>query len=322
MSTRRLSKAVSLAATAAFILGCSTACAQINRNHALILDGVDDYVTVPDTVPLRLASGSFSFCVWVYLESYHEFNRPIVYKRSGSPIDGYCLAIGGTSHALSYDRLFFYQVIGGGTPVIHSSQEIPLHEWTHLAIVHHDDTKLAEVYVNGQLDNIQTNAMTPSLSSTVDLYIGKDSIPNAPVSTNFHGMIDEIQFWSRALTKREIKAFKRRHLSGKEDGLIGYWDFKHGEIKDHCPLAQTTIVGAGAVAVPEDIPPISIEPAVSLIATNCLPTSEYELQYSSDLVDWNVVTRDYRAFSGGVRIYSDPVIDPTRFYRLIVIDED
>lgn len=303
---------------------CAFAGARTNRNHALILDGVDDYVTVPDTVPLRLSAGSFSFGAWLYLESYGSLNYSIVYKRSGDPIDGYTFAVGGTHYSLGYGRLFFYQVIGGGTPVVHSNQEIPLREWTHVALVHHADTQLAEIYINGELDNEMPNVLTPGISNTVDLFIGKDSIPNAPLTTNYHGRIDEIQFWSKALTKREIKALKRRHLSGREDGLIGYWDFKHGEIKDHCPLRQNTIPGDGVEAEPEDVPSLSIRPAVSLIATNCLPTSEYELQFSTTLLsnDWHAITRDYRAIGGGDRIYSDPVIDPKRYYRLVPIDEE
>jgi hypothetical protein len=300
---------------------------QVNRNHALVLDGVDDFITVPDTIPLRLSSGDFSFCAWVYLESYAQHNSPIVFKRTGTPdnVEGYLLSIGGTASSRA-PKKFYYQVQGGLNPVVASASEIPLHQWTHVAMVHNVQDQIATIYINGEYDGEAPNFLTPGISNTVDLCIGKDSITNPTPGYEyyFHGMLDEIQFWSRRLTPDEINAFKRKPLSGNEEDLIGYWRFKHGGTEDLSGNEHNGIPGPDTETVADPLPSISLSPAVSIVVTNCMPTTELELQYTTNLVEgsWMPVTREYRTLTNGSRIYSDPVIDSKRLYRIFIINDD
>ena len=296
--------------------------AQGNSNHALVLDGVDDYVTVPDTVPLRLASNNFSFCAWIFLESYDERNSAIVFKRSGSPVNGYLFSVGGYSPVYSgAPRRFFYQVIGSTGPFVPADSEVPLGKWTHVAMVHDAQTQIAKIYMNGELDATRENVLIPSVDNPIDLFIGRDSLG---ARYFFHGKIDEVQFWSRALTPHELRAFMRKKLSGREGGLIGYWSFKHGGLRDESDLHQGGAGGSTTETQSEGVPSISIAPSVSITTTNCLPTTVLELQYTTDLLSgvWTPVTRDYRTLIDGCRVYSDPVIDPKRMYRMQVIEED
>ncbi|MCF7848990.1 MAG: LamG domain-containing protein [Kiritimatiellales bacterium] len=300
---------------------------QINRNHALVLDGVDDFVTVPDTVPLRLSTNNFSFCAWIYLESYAQYNSPIVFKRTGTPTDveGYVLSVGGTAWPW-VSKKFYYQVKGGLNPAVVSTSDIPLHRWTHVAMVHDVEAQVAVIYINGKYDAEVPNILTPGLANTVDLHIGNDSMtdPTPGYEYYFHGMLDEIQFWSRKLTPEEINAFKRRPLSGDEEGLIGYWRFKHGTTEDLSGNEYDGIPGPDTETIIESTPHVTIAPAVSIVANNCMPTTVLELQYTTDLIEgsWVPITREYRTLTDGGRIYSDPVIDATRLYRLFEVGED
>ena len=299
---------------------------QVNRNHALVLDGVNDYVVVPDTVSLRLSSNNFTFCAWVYLESYDQYNSAIVIKRTGTPgdVEGYVLCIGGTEWP-SLAKKFYYKVKGGANPAVISASEIPLHQWTHIAMVHDVETRVATIYINGEYDTEVSNILTPDIANTTDLRIGMDSMTDLVSGHEFyfHGMLDEIQFWSRKLTPDEITSFKRRPLSGKEKGLIGYWRFKHGTTEDISGNELHGTLGPDTETALEPILNTRISPAVSIIVESCMPTTILELQYTRDLVEgsWTTVTREYQELTSGGRVYSDPVIDNSRMYRLVVINE-
>jgi Concanavalin A-like lectin/glucanases superfamily len=298
------------------------ALAQVNSNHALVLDGVDDYVTVPDTIPLRLSSNDFTFCAWIFLDSYDERNSAIAYKRSGSPVNGYTFSVGGYSTVFSgAPRKFFYQVIGSTGPFVPSNSIIPLKKWTHVAMVHDAQTLEAKIYLDGELDATAQNTLIPSIDNPVPLYFGRDSLGPRYF---FHGKIDEVQFWARGLTPHELRAFMRKKLSGREEGLIGYWSFKHGQLEDESDLQQGGVGGTTTGTLTEGPPTIGIVPSVSITTTNCLPTTVLELQFTTDLNSgvWTPVTRDYRTLIDGCRIYSDPVIDSKRMYRLQEIGED
>ena len=47
-----------------------------------------------------------------------------------------------------------------------------------------------------------------------------------------NGQLDEITIWSRALSAEEVKQSYKVQYTGKESGLIGYWNFENGGAKD------------------------------------------------------------------------------------------
>ena len=44
----------------------------------------------------------------------------------------------------------------------------------------------------------------------------------------FHGALDEITVWNRALTTNEIQTLKNRPLAGNETNLVAYWRLDEG----------------------------------------------------------------------------------------------
>ena len=48
----------------------------------------------------------------------------------------------------------------------------------------------------------------------------------------FNGLIDEVLLWNFARTEAEIQSIMNSILTGKEEGLVGYWNFDDGTAKD------------------------------------------------------------------------------------------
>jgi hypothetical protein len=92
-----------------------------------------------------------------------------VYKRSGSPVNGYLFfVVGSNSHYSGAPRRFFYQVIGSTGPFIPANSIIPLGEWKPVAMVHDAETQVASIHINGELDATRSNVRIPSLDNPVD----------------------------------------------------------------------------------------------------------------------------------------------------------
>ncbi len=109
--------------------------------------------------------------------------------------------------------------IVSGAPGVYSSVELggvinsatgnyarlPIDTWTHLALTRLDG--IWKLYRNGAL--VGRGKYTPVLSSG-NIVIGK----------GFFGMVDEIRFWKRELTRNEIDASMTKTLRGNEPDLL------------------------------------------------------------------------------------------------------
>lgn len=92
-------------------------------------------------------------------------------------------------------------------------------DWVHVAGVW--EKRMAKIYVNGEL-KILAEATAAPQPNDVPLYLLTQSFqPGA----GFPGAIDEVRVWSVARTAEQIAKAMRRKLTGKEPGLVAYWDF-------------------------------------------------------------------------------------------------
>ncbi len=80
-----------------------------------------------------------------------------------------------------------------------SQAEIPINEWTHIAITRTWPDGETFLYINGVLDNVGTYPISGSNANPV--YIGSKAGGAAPF---FHGDIDDIGFWSVALNRFQV----------------------------------------------------------------------------------------------------------------------
>src|SRR5262249_24235336 len=97
--------------------------------------------------------------------------------------------------------------------------------WQHIAAV----LTLSNVslYLNGMLVTNQTGTnMLPPLAQQSRYYLGAcvhRSEPN--MGDDFQGSMDEVRIWRTARTPAQIRENIGRRLTGREPGLIGFWNF-------------------------------------------------------------------------------------------------
>ncbi len=202
--------------------------------YALEFDGKDDYVVTNDPYPFINETGRFSASAWVRINKH------------GTSTDTWNSVIG-TGHAGPFrlvvtDQGLFRCTWDGVSRVELYSSPVAEKEWIHVLV--QGDGSTIEMYVDGTRAS-QKN-MAPLAKTPVNFAIG--TWPNNPGQRVMNGIIDDVRLWTRPLTGDEIAAAMVRRLSGREEGLVGYWSFDEGEgttAYDKSPLENHgTISGA------------------------------------------------------------------------------
>jgi len=159
--------------------------------QAFFFDGVDDRILVPHHANQNLGAG-ITVDAWVYpVSSGH--GRSIIQKRSTLDIGGFVLE---TTHSPDGPANGLRSVVWvGGQPVeaVTAANVVPLNTWTHVAVTY--DGCWMTVYVDGigiQAVHIM-GAIDPSNEPVI---IGRNS--------TWHGRIDELHMFNRALTALEV----------------------------------------------------------------------------------------------------------------------
>ncbi|WP_253918881.1 LamG domain-containing protein, partial [Vibrio sp. Vb339] len=117
---------------------------------------------------------------------------------------------------------------GGGSETI-SKDNVPFssEEWTHLALVRTENGAIDDyaVYVNGQLfDTFSGVFKVRNSYSAYNLLIGALNSYNG-VQDHMDAVFDDVQLWSRALTKTEVQSYMLTPPLPGEQGLLGFYNF-------------------------------------------------------------------------------------------------
>jgi len=172
--------------------------------QALGLDGVNDYVDLPDNF---LDVTEFTFAAWVYWNGGNPWQRIFDFGQNTNA-NMFLTPSNGTN-------LRFAITTGGGGAEQRLNASIPLTqtEWVHVAVTLDGSTGV--LYVNGSAVDTQTITLTPQDVVGLNTWLGKSQYPADP---NFNGKIDEVTIFNRALSASEISTIYDsgwESLSGK-----------------------------------------------------------------------------------------------------------
>jgi hypothetical protein len=163
----------------------------------LELDG-NSWTSHGDTIKPQ----SFTVAAWIYPAEYTGNNMVIVSKGNPEIWDkGYLLrrdSSGGLNFMIGDGDWDWGQDkhIGGGNT--------PLNQWSHVAASYDDTTKLAKIFVNGNLAKENVLSVSGIQYDTRSFYIGHGA--HTGVTQQWSGKIDNVLVYNRNLTDSEIAA--------------------------------------------------------------------------------------------------------------------
>ena len=158
--------------------------------RSITFDGVQDYLDAGDEDELELA-GTFTISAWIKRVNR---NYTIVSKRDAAFSEGYDISL------LSNQRIEMSWINGSGTQDIRSNTQIPENEWHQFAFTY-DGSSIANVYIDGVLDNTETLS-APIATSQSFLVAAADGLNPTDF---FEGTIDELRVWNIALSQDQIR---------------------------------------------------------------------------------------------------------------------
>ena len=163
-------------------IGSATWTTQGKYGNALTFNGTSARVTVPDAPSLRL-TGGMTLEAWIY-PTASTLWKDAIYKGN----DNYYL------RASRQGRPAAGGIFAGSYAEAYGSSNLAANTWTHLAATY--DGSIIRLYVNGV--QVATQAKTGAIATSSNpLTIGGDPI----YGQSFHGRIDDVRIYNRALTR-------------------------------------------------------------------------------------------------------------------------
>jgi uncharacterized membrane protein len=179
---------------------------------------MQDYVRVADHADLDLRD-TWTLEAWVYPRTAGSgTDEDVISKWAGVTDAAYILQIDGATGKL---RLVTNN--GVGQTIVLSNAPLKNGVWQHVAATFSNG--VVQLYLNGVRVRRATAVRTP-INSSQPLAFGREG--NFSGGT-LDGRLDEIRIWRVVRTASQIANWRRRSLSGTENGLVGYWRFDEGQ---------------------------------------------------------------------------------------------
>ena len=180
------------------------------QGNAVVLDGVDDHVTVPHSSLLNLGD-QFTLEAWVYINDNATTNEAIVHKWQTNQ---YTLEMNG-------NKFNFVVRTSDNFYVLASPNNLPRDRWVHIAGVRDGGTMY--IYEDGVQTNSRSIVGTTNTAAGGPLFFGRRS---DYVGDIMLGKIGEARIWNVARSSTEIANNYTSTLVGNETGLVGLWNFE------------------------------------------------------------------------------------------------
>jgi outer membrane protein assembly factor BamB len=214
-------------------------------NQAFSFDGINDRVGVTDSDNLKITA-SLTIDVWVYIKSFPapspNYGQIIFRGDDRGGLDPYYLATT-SDHTIR----FHVESLSGREDL---EAPIPEDQFVFVAATLDNATGLMRIYINDTVAAETTTGIRPfrDLNPLFNPGIGiGNHAPSSIFNQPFHGLIDELEIFNRALAASELRAIFNSGIAGKYKGwsvetkIVSYeWDFESDGIYDY----QETIKNA------------------------------------------------------------------------------
>jgi hypothetical protein len=168
-------------------------------NQAFSLDGSTGYIVVPQSGVLDVGQDA-GFSVELWFKPADTGFHPLVEWEPSNWVGPHIWAAAGASGTI-YTNIVD---TASGSHNFQGTAAIAVNAFNHAALTYDKNSGIATLYVNGVPVAQQTvGAFTPKTAS--ELLLGA-RIANTPDRGTFHGLLDEVRVYNRALTASEVVA--------------------------------------------------------------------------------------------------------------------
>jgi len=177
---------------------------------AVELDGIDDYVSIPDSNSLDI-TGNITMEIWIYPYTM-SWIAPLISKGTNSSNYGYHLAVG----QYYSNGCVNFRLHSTGTETLWIDSNYPLTpgQWHYVAVVQAGN--IARIYIDGMINNADSYFDSSIRTNNLPLELGTYN----DHSEFFHGILDEVCIYNCALDANEIYNHYQETLN------VSTWDEK------------------------------------------------------------------------------------------------
>ncbi len=202
-------------------------------NRALSLDGATASVAVAESPSLHAFANALTLEAWVRPSSFYPTPgsvNSILRKNVKAGAENFFLRIRNTEGPSLVEF-----GLGPQLGVMGAACEMRTNQWCHLAATY--DGQTAAVLVNGSVIGSKRTSGSLMIDAS-ELVIGRGD-PEYSSGEYFHGVLDEIRVWNVARSPAQIGTAMKGPLTGKEAGLVAYWNFDDGTPADFAGHGNT-----------------------------------------------------------------------------------
>jgi sugar lactone lactonase YvrE len=195
-------------------------------SRSMLFSG-DDFLTVPTSFRQRITDWTIE--AWVYPTNASAAGQTVL-RRTVQQIPGgeamnYVLALEPLGAGTA--RVSAGYTLTDGTDVRIRGGEVPVNDWTHVAVAYNSLNASLSLYTNGGPAAVSNGLFrAPPIN-------GKGGDTYVRIGENFQGNIDEVRLWNDPRDADEVRDDFLRYLDGDEVGLVHYIRFDDGEANEN-----------------------------------------------------------------------------------------
>ena len=267
-------------------------------NRTLSLKGAGDYVELPSGILGPLTETTVEF--WVKWDELVYYGQPIGFGESNQ------MNVFGFNNHTEKRTLQFFFYHQHQIELMQLPSFAQIGAWIHFALsAGPDGTRLI---CNGIVmrESDFSEGVSTIRNDTAN-YLGRSQWDG---NDDFKGELDEVRVWDRVLSIQEIRKNLFSKLSGKEPGLVAYWNFDSGTAIDSTAASRDAVLMGNAACIASAIPKSTAD-----ITLPTVINGRVEDTFGNPLPGATV-----RIYSGN-RFFREAVTDSTGFYTFRLIDE-
>lgn len=269
----------------ALLLGVVAIGAAPAQNRVLELDGNGSYVELPPNIFNNLTEATVE--VWAKWDRFNNYSRVFEFGAGWNSMSVF-------NHDNKPDLRFnLYPRPANDNPALtfhaRANGVLRSNEWIHIAVV--SGPGGMKLYANGEVVALHTNEASLAAIKVEQVNLFGRGLTRNAWDQDFRGQMDEVRVWNYRRSAEQIREHMHRRVSGREEGLVGLWNFDDGLATDATPRANHgKLVGNARVVTPSlpaglqliaaelVTPPSPAAPAASAMAT-VAPAANREALY-------------------------------------------